>query len=279
MPTLNLQSVKIPKSEIFNQKMLLHINAFHLDIDSKQTSFWHSLAPKTRVLCTILLVFAIALTPNGRWWTWAIYGIGVICLVLLSRVTLAVLFKRIVVEFAFVAVILFGTLFRRGGEVVWSWGIITITSEGLTVLASVTIKALLSLLILNLLTLTTSVPALLNGLIALKMPPLLVAILASMYRYISVLIGEFNAMRRAAASRNLTGHSGWQRQVLGNMIGALFIRTYERGDRVYQAMLARGYQGVPPVSDLPAGGNRDILALTLTLILALLGQAIYLVLN
>ena len=257
--------------------MLLHINAFHLDIDSKQYSFWHLLAPKTRVLCTLLLVFAIALTPNGQWWTWAIYGLGLLCLALLTKVTLPVLFKRIAVEFAFVIVILFGTLFRSGGEIVWSWGIIKITSEGLIVLGSVTTKALLSLLMLNLLTLTTSVPTLLNGLIALKMPPLLVAILASMYRYISVLIGEFNAMRRAAASRNLIGHSGWQRQVIGNMIGTLFIRTYERGDRVYQAMLARGYQGVPPVLELPTGGKRDIFALTLTVILALLGQAIYLV--
>lgn len=257
--------------------MLLHINAFHLDINSKQTSFWHSLSPKTRVLCTLLLVFAIALTPNGRWWTWIIYALGVLGLILLSKVSLPVLLKRIAVEFAFVAVILFGTLFRSGGEIVWSWGIIKITSEGLTVLGSVTTKALLSLSMLNLLTLTTSVPALLNGLIALKMPPLLVAILASMYRYISVLIGEFNAMRRAAASRNLTKNSGWQRQIIGNMIGALFIRTYERGDRIYQAMLARGYQGVPPVFDLPAGGKRDIVALTFTLILALLGQAIYII--
>lgn len=257
--------------------MLLHINAFHLDINSKQTSFWHSLSPKTRVLCTLLLVFAIALTPNGRWWTWIIYAVGVLGLILLSKVSLPVLLKRIAVEFAFVAVILFGTLFRSGGEIVWSWGIIKITSEGLTVLGSVTTKALLSLSMLNLLTLTTSVPALLNGLIALKMPPLLVAILASMYRYISVLIGEFNAMRRAAASRNLTKNSGWQRQIIGNMIGALFIRTYERGDRIYQAMLARGYQGVPPVFDLPAGGKRDIVALTFTLILALLGQAIYII--
>lgn len=257
--------------------MLLHINTFQLDINSKQSSFWHSLAPKTRVLSVLILVFAIALTPNGRWLTWAIYGVSVLGLVLLTKVTLPVLLKRIAVEFAFVAVILFGTLFRSGGELVWSWGIIKITSEGLTVLGSVTIKALLSLLMLNLLTLTTSVPALLNGLIALKMPPLLVAILASMYRYISVLIGEFNAMRRAATSRNLTGNTGWQRQVIGNMIGALFIRTYERGDRVYQAMLARGYQGVPPIADLPAGGKRDIVALTLTLILALLGQAIYII--
>lgn len=257
--------------------MLLHVNAFHLDIDSKGKTWWHKLAPRTRLLCTILLVFAIALTPNGRWWTMAIYAIGVLGVVLTSRITLPVLLKRIAVEFAFIATVLLGTLSRGGGEVVWSLGPLKITTEGLIVLGSVTTKALLSLIMLNLLTLTTSIPALLNALVALRTPRLLVATLASMYRYISVLMGEFNAMRRAAASRNFTGNGSWQREVLGNMIGALFIRTYERGDRVYQAMLARGYQGVPPVFDVPSGGRRDIVALTLTLILALLGQAIYLV--
>lgn len=256
--------------------MLLHVNAFKLDVDSKQTTPWNSLAPRTRLLCTLLSVFAIALTPNGRWLTWAIYGLSVLGVILLSRVTLPVLLKRVVVEFAFIGTVLLGTLFRSGGEVIWSWGVLRITTEGLTVLGSVTLKALLSLLMVNVLTLTTSIPALLNALVALRTPPLLVAIMASMYRYISVLVGEFNAMRRAAASRNLMGSNRWQRLVIGNMIGALFIRTYERGDRVYQAMLSRGYQGIPLVEKVPLGGKRDVLALTLTVIVALLGQIIYL---
>jgi cobalt/nickel transport system permease protein len=129
---------------------------------------------------------------------------------------------------------------------------------------------------LNLLTLTTSVSALLHALVQLRTPPLLVATLASMYRYISVLIGEFNAMRRAAVSRNLMGNNRASRLVIGNIIGLLFIRTYERGERVYQAMLSRGYQGIPSVEKVPAGGRRDILALTLTLIVMLVGQLIYL---
>lgn len=259
--------------------MLLHVGAFHLDINSKQVTLWHTLAPRTRLLCTLLCVFAIALTPNGRWWTWAIYGLGVLSIILLSRVTLGVLLKRIAVEFAFIAVVLLGTLFREGGEVIWSWGIFRITTEGLTVLGSVTIKALLSLLLMNVLILTTSIPALLNALIALRTPPIFVAILASMYRYLDVLIGEFNAMRRAALSRNLISNNRWHRLVIGNMIGVLFIRTYERGERVYQAMLSRGYQGqdVPLVEKVPPGGRRDIVALTLTAILILLGQAIYLI--
>ncbi|MGQ4649121.1 cobalt ECF transporter T component CbiQ [Lyngbya aestuarii] len=256
--------------------MLLHIGAFRLDIDSKKVTPWQALAPRTRLLCILLFVFAIALTPNGRWWTWAIYGVGVFGVVLLSRVTLPVLLKRIAVEFAFISVVLLGTLFREGGRVIWSWGLLQITTVGLTVLGSVTFKALLSLLMLNVLTLTTSFPALLNALVGLRVPPLLVAILASMYRYIGVLIGEFQAMRKAAASRNFSGSNHWQRQVIGNMMGSLFIRTYERGERVYQAMQARGYQGVPLAEKVPQGGRRDILALSLTTIWVLLGQVIYL---
>ena len=255
--------------------MLLHIGAFHLDVDSKNATPWHTLAPRTRILCTLLMVFAIVLTPNAHWWTWAIYGLALLSLIFLSQLTLSVLLKRLAVEFTFISVVLLGTLFRGGGEVLWSWGPLQITTVGLIVLGSVTLKALLSLLMLNLLTLTTSVTALLHALLELRVPPLLVAILASMYRYISVLIEEFNAMSRAAASRNLMGSNRWQRLVVGNMIGSLFIRTYDRGDRVYQAMLSRGYQGIPPVEKVSSGGRRDVVALTLTLVLALLGQVIY----
>lgn len=256
--------------------MLLQIGGFHLDINSKQITPWHSLAPRTRLLCALLSVFAIALTPNGHWWTWAIYALAVLFVILVSRVTLKALAQRVAVEFAFVGVVLVGTLFRSGGKLIWAWGPFQITTVGLTVLGSVTLKALLSLLILNVLTLTTSIPALLHALVALRVPPLLVAILAAMYRYIGVLITEFNSMRRAALSRNLMASKRWQRLVIGNTIGALFIRTYERGDRIYQAMLSRGYQGLPPVEKLPSGGKRDILALTLTVIWALLGQVVYL---
>jgi cobalt/nickel transport system permease protein len=257
--------------------MLLHIGAFQLDIDSQQQTPWQLLAPQTRVMCVLLLLLAIVLTPNGRWLTWGVYAIAILTMLLVSRVTLWVLCKRVAVEAAFVGVVLVGTLFRTGGDVVWQWGWIQITTTGLIVLGSVSFKALLSLLLLNMLTLTTSVPMLLQALAVLRTPPLLIAILASMYRYLGVLIEEFGAMRRAAISRNLMGGSRWQRLVVGNMIGSLFIRTYERGDRIHQAMLSRGYQGVPTVGDAIKPKPYDIGALTLALGIALLGQLIDLI--
>jgi cobalt/nickel transport system permease protein len=223
----------------------------------------------------LLFVFATALTPNGHWETWGIYTIGLGMLVLISRVYIPTLMKRVAVELVFVGVVLLGTLFRLGGEVWWSWGWLQVTSEGVMVLGSVTLKALLSLVMVNLLVLTTSIADLLCGLVALQTPPLFVAIISAMYRYIGVLADEVTAMRQAALSRNLMVNRFWHRVVVGHMIGTLFIRTYERGDRIHQAMLARGYTGTPPAISLPNRGKADRIALTLMFFLTVLGQVIY----
>lgn len=255
--------------------VLLHLGAVYLVVDGHRQTPWHRLTPPTRILCVLLLLLAIVLTPNGHWWTWAFYGTGILAVILLSQVALGVLLQRLMVEFAFVGVVLLGTLFRGEGTVLWQWGLLKITTTGLMILGSVTLKSLLSLVLLNLLTLTTPIPALLQALSTLKVPPLMVAILASMYRYLGLMVDEFNAMQRAALSRNLISRPRWKRLVVGNMIGSLFIRTYERGERIHQAMLSRGYQGLPPSPAYPSGGRRDRIAFTLTALFALLGQAIY----
>ncbi len=254
--------------------MLLHIAGFHLDVDRDRATPWHRLVPQTRLLCALTFAFATALTPTGHWLTWSIYAVGLGLLIGLSQVTLPVLLKRVALEASFVGVVLLGTLCRQEGTVLWQWGFLQVTTVGLTVLGSVSLKALLCLIMLNLLTLTTSVPDLLHGLTRLKLPPLLVAILASMYRYIAVLVTEFSTMRRAAAARNLMARPQGQRRVIGNMIGALFIRSYERGDRVYQAMLARGYQGTLPAVNASQMATPDWIALALVLGLVGLGQLV-----
>ncbi len=256
--------------------MLLHIHPFRRESPPPPHTPWHSLTPQTRLLCTILIVFAIALTPNGRWETWGIYGLAVVSLMLLTRVSLSLLLSRVTIEFAFVGFVLLGTLFNTKGQVVWTWGFLQVTDLALVVLGSVAIKVVLSLLMLNILILTTSISALFQALQVLRMPPLLVAIMASMYRYLQVLIQEFTNMRRAALSRNLMLTNASTRRVIGNMIGSLFIRTYERGERVYQAMLARGYQGLPPVGKVPPYKQRDFLTFILTGFIILSGQLLIL---
>jgi cobalt/nickel transport system permease protein len=252
--------------------MLFHIDTFQLDTDSKKSTIWHQLTAKTRLLVALILLLGVVLTPNASWDTWLIYGIAIFGLVLVTKVKIYILLKRVAVESVFLGVVLVGTLFRGGGEVLWSWGWLQITLQGLVILGSVFIKAFLSLTIMNLLTMTTSIPDLLNALLELRTPPLLVAIMVSMYRYINVLIRETQAMQRAAASRNFRGKDQWQRLVIGNMIGSLFVRTYDRGDRIYQAMLA-GYQGIPTPEISPKITTKDKWAIAFALILILVGKS------
>ncbi|RME06451.1 MAG: cobalt ECF transporter T component CbiQ, partial [Anaerolineae bacterium] len=97
---------------------------------------------------------------------------------------------------------------------------------------------------------TTTFPDMIHAFEHLRAPRVLTSTIAFLYRYLFVLTDEaFRLLRaRQARSAQLDGQRGggsllWRIRVTGNMAGQLFLRSYERSDRVYQAMLARGYRG------------------------------------
>jgi cobalt/nickel transport system permease protein len=108
---------------------------------------------------------------------------------------------------------------------------------------SILARSWLSILSLVLLTSTTSFASLLKGLEQLRMPRVMVMLLSFMYRYIFLLTDEVMRMKQARDSRNFGGKRLRQISTVGNMIGTLFIRSYERGERVYTAMVSRGFDG------------------------------------
>jgi len=156
--------------------------------------------------------------------------------------------------------------------VIWSWGPLQITTVGLTVLGSVTLKALLSAdnECVNSDHFDSSAAACLGSAATTVSASCDYGINVSLHQCLN---WEFNAMRRAAASRNLMGSNRWQRFSGGNMIGSLFIRTYERGIGFIRRCCHAGIKGYHQLKKIPQGGKQDILALTV--ILALLGQVIY----
>jgi cobalt/nickel transport system permease protein len=72
------------------------------------------------------------------------------------------------------------------------------------------------------------------------------AIAGFMVRYLDVVISELNRRRTAMAARGYEPRWIWQNKALAASAGALFIRSYERGERVYAAMMSRGYTGHMP---------------------------------
>jgi cobalt/nickel transport system permease protein len=127
---------------------------------------------------------------------------------------------------------------------------LTITDAGLLRFLSILVRSWLSVQMAILLVGTTRFPDIVHALEHLRVPSILTTIIAFLYRYLFVLADEVFRLLRAREARSAAmpgvrsgGSVAWRARVAGNMAGQLFLRSYERSDRVYNAMLARGYTG------------------------------------
>lgn len=224
-----------------------------LDRYNQLDSLVHRLDPRTRILTTLAFVLAVVATPPTRWPAFILYTILIAILILLARLPPSYALKRSAVIIPFVLMTTAFAPFFGQGKVVgshhlWLWRI-SVTYDGLNVLWTTLTKAWLSTLGLILLSATTPFPQLLKGLERLGIPRVMVMTLSFTYRYIFVLVDEAIRMQRARESRSVAASHLfsrrwlWQIKALGGMIGTLFIRSYERGERVYKAMLARSFDG------------------------------------
>jgi len=193
----------------------------YADIDSPV----HRLDPRVKTFSLFLFVFVVVSAPLSP--LFIAYFIPLFSLTLLARLPLIHIFKRSLVVVPFVLLV---TVFS-----------LTLP-EGPKIFANVLAKSWLSVLSMTLLTSTTRFPDFLKALEYFHIPSIFTNILAFMYRYLFLFAGELERMHRAAASRNLQGSFRRRLRIAGNLIGALFIRAYERGERVYIAMLSRGYK-------------------------------------
>jgi cobalt/nickel transport system permease protein len=218
-----------------------------IDEYSQLNSVIHRLDPRTKLITTLAFVVAVVLTPASNWQIFAFYFAIVAFMLAFSKLPYAYVLKRSLVIFPFVLLIAIFIPFFKEGEVagsynIWLWQI-SITYNGLLILANVVVKSWLCILALILLSSTTRLDDLLKALRQLGMPQVMILILSFMYRYIFVLVDEVMRLRQARDSRNFGGSWFHHLKTIGRIAGTLFIRSYERGERVYAAMLARGFDG------------------------------------
>ncbi len=209
----------------------------------------HRLDPRVKLVMTLLLILGIALTPERAWpaypLLWALPGslamVGGVSVWRLARM------GGLALPFALAAVTL--TFTTPGQPVVTLLGL-TITDAGLARFLAILLKSWLAVQAALLLSMTTHFTALLWAMNSLRVPGTLVAIIGFMYRYLFTLKDEAERLLRARAARSGSsagiksgGGLVWRARVAGGMVGNLFLRSYERSERVYAAMLARGYDG------------------------------------
>lgn len=204
----------------------------------------HRAAAHHKLVALLIVMLAVVATPREWYAVFGIYALAVVTLIAVSGVPLTYIGRRMVIEVPFV---LFAVLipFIATGPRTAVLGL-SLSEPGLVaafgLLAKGTIGVSLSLTFAA----TTEPQDILRGLERLRMPDLIVQIMGFMIRYLDVVTAELSRMIVAMRSRGCDPRYPRHWPVLARTMGALFIRSYERGERVHLAMLSRGYDGRLP---------------------------------
>lgn len=216
-----------------------------LDKESEIESPIRALNPKTKVISLLTIVVIVVSTSHTAKTTFLLYTAMALFLILMSNIPITVFLKRllIIAPFVLIAIVAVPFMGENPKDVSYSLGLfdITVSERGLQVVFNVAVKSSLSVLFLTLLISSTPFRHLIRGLKELRIPSLITDSLLFMYQYIFILIDEGEKITRARDARCYGGRWIWHAHIIGYIIGALFIRSFERGERIYLAMKARGY--------------------------------------
>jgi cobalt/nickel transport system permease protein len=256
----------------------VHVLAF--DRFQEGQSLVHRLDPRVKVSLSFLFILSNLLLPDGAWvgfgLAWGLVLLGST----LSNLGLGYTLKRSVIALPF-ALAAASVLFSLPGEPIAEASLgplhLVLTGAGVLRFTSILARSWVSVQMAVLLVATTQFPDLLHALRHLHVPAILVSIISFMYRYLFVLSDEALRLLRARQARSAAapgrgtggGKLSWRARTAGAMVGQLFLRSYERSDRIFNAMLARGYSGSLLTLNPHVMKDRDWAVLSLVLLILL----------
>jgi cobalt/nickel transport system permease protein len=204
----------------------------------------HTIPPQCKVAAALGFVFIVVATPREAFWAYAVYATLIAGLTLSSHVPPLMLIRRLAIEIPFLLFVVALPFLARGERI--DVGVVNVSVEGLWAAWNILIKTTLGAATMMLLASTTPISEILLGLQKLKVPRSIVAIAGFMIRYSDVIASEMRRMKMGREARSYNPRFMWQARALASTAGTLFIRSYERGERVHLAMMARGYEGGMP---------------------------------
>lgn len=221
-----------------------YYNIGFLDQLSYKNTFVHRLDPRAKLIATLLFLFTVISFSKYEIVALLPFFLYPMLLMTLGDIPFMFIFRKVLIVSPFAVFIgIFNPLLDSGHVTIF---------QGLTVSAgwisffSILLKFTLTVSTALLLVATTSFPNVCHASRQLGIPSVFVSQLSFLYRYIFVLMEETMRIVRARDMRSY-GQSGRGMKVFVHIAGILFIRTVERAERIYNAMLSRGFQG-----DMPA---------------------------
>ena len=204
----------------------------------------HSLPSHLKIIAVLFFVLVVVSTPITYWPAFVIFLALVVSAAIAGKIAIPTLAKRALIEIPFIFFAVLMPFFGTGER--FELGPLNLYRDGLLAGLSIVAKGTLGVLSAVILSTTTTAREILRGLERLRLPTIMVQIASFMLRYVNVISDEMERMKIARESRGFdaTGVKHWK--VIATSAAALFIRSYERGERVHLAMLSRGYTGVLP---------------------------------
>jgi cobalt/nickel transport system permease protein len=219
------------------------VGPLHLDRDSPV----HRLAPEVKIVAVLLFTIVVVITPRTEFSAFAGYLLLLAVVAVLARVRFVWLLKRATIELPFVLLAIALPFAGHGSRIMWLG--MSLSVDGLYGAWNIFAKGTLGVLASLMLAASTTMRDLIVGLDRLHCPQVFTQIATFMLRYLDVLADDARRMHVARLSRGYDPRFLWQVKAFATGVGALFLRAYERGERVYLAMVSRGYAGRLPRPD------------------------------
>lgn len=242
----------------------------HLEEFAEGSTLLHRLDPRVKFVGAVPVIVITALSDGLRAPLLALLVSAAFAVS--ARLDAGKLLSRLAVINAFVVLLWVFLPFSYPGEALFSIGPLTATREGAMYALGITVKtnaiALMTIAVFG----TSEVFALAHALVHLRAPVKLVYLFFFFYRYLSVLHAEYLRLRRAMAVRCFRAGTGLHAyRSYAYLAGMLLVRSYERSERIYRAMLCRGFHGhFPVISHFHLHGRDAAAALLLALVAAAL---------
>ncbi len=215
----------------------------------------HRAPAEVKIVCAVAAVSAVVATPREMFWPYLVFALGIVTVWRVARLPPRWVAPRLLIEVPFV-VLAVGLPFAAGDPRVTVAGL-SLSNAGLWAAWGIVVKGTLGVAISVTVAATTGVRELPGALSRLRVPGMIVVIVALMLRYVDVIADEAARMRLARIARGDDPRTLRQIGATARGLGSLFLRSYERGERVHLAMVSRGFTGVVPAFGAEAATARQ----------------------
>lgn len=241
------------------------IRGFFFERDNNISSVIHLIDPRVKIISLFLLMIIIAITSPLSHYKFLVYFLMIVLMICFSRIRLKNLARRLLLLVPLLMFLTFSVLIFGKRPF----------SEDVVILWNLFVKSALIFLCLAVLSSTTKFYHLAKGLEQLKVPQIVTSLLSFAYRYSFLFAKEAERLKRALESRNFTRRSKREQwKVMSHVVPHIFLKTLERSERIYMAMLSRGFERKIQTFTLFKVGKNDYIFFFLFLFLLVFSMVI-----